>query len=214
MREKRILVMLLPLLCLTVMPFVAQAATITVCTLDRDVYNQGETGYMIVSIFNDKDDKIKVTELTATIEYFYNDGNVYLQTFYSDENLPIEIQPGQTELFNIPFSLPTNVAAGYTEIFVKAKTELWNNHSGTWFFSEHPTSRPVFYIESPYKQLFESEQETTEELQHELQELETLNATTTSVMYIFGLLAAVLLGVTVSLIVLNRRSRATAQPAI
>lgn len=214
MSRKQILIMLLPFLCLTIMPFVAEAATITICTFDRNVYHQGETGYITVSLYNDEDDNIRVTELTAAIDYYYTDDNVYLQTFYSDELLSIEIQPGQTGSLNIPFSLPTNIAPGYTDVFVKAKTELWNNHSGTWFGSEHPTSRPVLYIESPYKQLFESEQEANEELQLEFQELETLNATTTSIMYIFGLTTAVLAIVAVSLIVLIRKSRAMAQPVI
>lgn len=213
MSKKRILIILLPFLCLTIMPFIAQAATITICTFDRNVYNQGETGYITISLYNDEDDKIRVTELTATIDYYYTDENVYLQTFYTDETLPIEIQQGQTGSFNIPFSLPTNIAPGYTDVLVKAKTELWNNHSGTWFGSEHPTSRPPLYIESPYKELFESEQEANEELQREFQELETLNATTTSIMYVLGSMTAILALVTVSLIMLNRKSRAIAQSA-
>jgi hypothetical protein len=36
---------------------------------------------MHACIYNDKDEKIKITELTATIEYYYTDGNVYLQSF-------------------------------------------------------------------------------------------------------------------------------------
>jgi len=213
MSKKRILIILLPFLYLTIMPFIAQAATITICTFDRNVYNQGETGYITISLYNDEDDKIRVTELTATIDYYYTNENVYLQTFYTDETLPIEIQQGQTGSFNIPFSLPTNIAPGYTDVLVKAKTELWNNHSGTWFGSEHPTSRPALYIESPYKELFEGEQEANEELQRQFQELETLNATTTSIIYVLGSMTAILALVTVSLIMLNRKSRAIAQSA-
>ena len=73
-------------------PFVVQAATITSCTFDKDAYNQGETGYITVTIYNDKDNKIRVTELTATINYYYADGNVYVQKFYTNATLPAEIQ--------------------------------------------------------------------------------------------------------------------------
>ena len=73
-------------------PFVVQATTITSCTFDKDAYNQGETGYITVTIYNDKDNKIRVTELTATINYYYADGNVYVQKFYTNATLPAEIQ--------------------------------------------------------------------------------------------------------------------------
>lgn len=214
MSKKQILTILLPFLYLAMTPFVARAATITICTFDRNVYNQGETGYITVTLYNNKADKIRVTELTATVDYYYTDGTVYLQTFYTDETLPIEIQLGQTGVFNIPFSLPTNIAPGYTDVLVKVKTELWNNNSGTWIGSEHPTSRPVLYIESHYKQLFEGEQEANEEFQHQMQELQALNATTTSIIYVLGLMTAIFGVITVILIVLNRKSRALTQPAV
>jgi|GEM_PF-4032534 len=47
---------------------------------------------------------------TTTIEYFYTDGIICLQTFYSDETLPIEIPLGQSDDFEIPFTLPNNIA--------------------------------------------------------------------------------------------------------
>lgn len=214
MSKMQNLITLLPFLYLAITPFVAQAATITICDFNKNVYNQGETGYITLSIYNDEDDKIRVTELTATIDYYYSDGNVYLQTFYTDETLPIEIQLGQTGSLNIPFSLPTNIAPGYIDVFVKAKTEVWNNHSGTWFGSEHPTSRPVLHIESPYKELFEGEQEANEELQYQLQELQALNATTTNIMNVLGLMTAIFALVAIVLIILNRKSRAFPQSAV
>lgn len=214
MNKKQILIMLLPLLYLAMTPFITQAASITICAFDRNVYSQGETGYLTVSIHNDEDDKIRVTELTATVDYYYSDGNIYLQTFYTDDALPIEIQPGQTDSFNISFSLPTNIAPGYIDVFVKAKTELWNSRSEAWFGSEHPTSRPVLYVESPYKQLFEVEQEANEDLQFQLQELQALNATTTSIMNVLGLMTAIFAIIAVILIALSRRSRALKQPSV
>ena len=111
-------------------PFAVQAATITSCTFDKDAYNQGETGYITVTIYNDKDNKIRVTELTATINYYYADGNVYVQKFFTNATLPAEIQQGNSSTFYIPVSLPTNIAPGYTDIDVKAEAQLWNHSNG------------------------------------------------------------------------------------
>ncbi len=152
MRGKPLLILLLPFLASTIVPIVAQAATITECTFNRKVYRQGDTGYITVTIYNEKDMEIQVTELTATIDYYYSEGNVYMQKFFTDATLPVEIQPGQSRTFNIPFSLPTNVAPGYTNLDVKARTQLWNSHLERWFESDHPTYQPTLYIESPYKQ--------------------------------------------------------------
>ena len=129
--KKQIIVMLLLISCTLVTLFIssAQATTITSATFNRDVYQQGETGYITVMVYNDREEKIQVTELTATIDYYYSDDNMYIQTFYSDEDLPLEIERGETSSLHLPFSLPTNIAPGYTEIYVRAKTELWHNQS-------------------------------------------------------------------------------------
>jgi len=172
-------------------PFVVQAATITVCTFDKDTYHQGETGYITVTIYNDKDDKIRVTELTATINYYYTDGNVYLQKFFTDATLPAEIQQGQSSTFYIPFSLPTNIESGYTSIDVKAKTELWNVQGERWFPSEHPTSQPTLYIESTYKQQSQGQ---------------------LMMIYVLGATTIVFAAVTAFLFVLKRRARFITPP--
>lgn len=190
MREKRLLIVLLPFLYLTIVPFGVQAATITMCTFDKNTYHQGETGYITVTVYNDKDNKIRVTELTATINYYYTDGNVYLQKFFADTTLPAEIQQGQSRTFNIPFSLPTNIATGYTNVDVKAKTQLWNSHLERWFESDHPTFEPTLYIESPYKQQSEGQ---------------------LMIIYLLGATAIALAAVTLFLI-LNRRAKFVGQP--
>lgn len=77
--HKKLLIVLLLFLSLMIIPFVGQAATITSSTFDKDTYLQGQTGYITVTIYNDEDAKIRVTELTATVNYYYTDGNVYLQ---------------------------------------------------------------------------------------------------------------------------------------
>lgn len=198
--HKKLLIVLLPLLSLIVIPFVGQATTITVCTFDKDTYHQGETGYITVMIYNDKDEKIRVTELTATINYHYTDGNVYLQSFFTDATLPAEIQQGNSSTFYIPFSLPTNIASGYTDIYVKAKTELWYVQGERWAGSDHPTYQPTLYIESPYKQQLEDQQ--------------TINKNTTTMMYLLGATTAVFAAVTVFLLILNRRARLLTQSIV
>jgi hypothetical protein len=184
MRTKRLLILLLPLIALMVIPLV-QAATITACTFDKDTYNQGETGYITVTIYNDKENKIRVTELTATINYYYTDGNVYVQKFYTDDTLPEEIQPGNSDNIHIPFSLPTNIASGYTPIHVKVITEIWNEEAERWSWSEHPTYEPELYIESPYKQQSEGQQ---------------------MMIYLLGFASMVFAAATVFLFVLSRRA--------
>lgn len=199
MHKKRLLTMLLPLF-LMIIPFVTYATTITSRTFDKDTYRQGQTGYITVTMYNDEDSKIKVTELAATIDYYYTDGNVYLQTFYTNATLPVEIQQGQSNTWYIPFSLPTNIASGYTSVHVKAKTQLWNNHSETWFTSDHPTYQPTLYIESPYKQ--------------QLEEQQIIDNTTTTIVYLFAVTTILFASMTVFLVVLNRRARVINQPVI
>ncbi|UCE16612.1 MAG: hypothetical protein JSV12_03110 [Candidatus Bathyarchaeota archaeon] len=201
---KRLLIVLLPFLSLLIIPFV-QATTITVCTFDRDAYNQGETGYVTVTIYNDKETKIRVTELTATINYYYDNENIYIQKFYTDSTLPAEIQQGNSSNFYIPFSLPTNIASGYTNIHVKATTELWNEEAERWFGSDHPTYEPTLYIESPYKQ-------QSEDYQQQLEEQLTTNKNITNMMYLFGATTTVFAVVTVFLFILNKRARFLTQP--
>ncbi len=198
--NKKLLIVTLPLLSLLIVSFVVQGATITTCTFDKDAYQQGEIGYITISIYNDKDTKIRITELTATINYYYTDGNVYLQSFSTNATLPAEIQQGDSSTLYIRFSLPTNIASGYTNVHVKAKTEQWNSQGETWFGSEHPTYQPTLYIESPYKQ-------QSEEYEQQLEEQLTINETTTTMMYLFVTTTLVFATVAAFLFVLNRKAR-------
>jgi len=168
MSQKRRLIALLAFLSLMIFPFAVQAATITACTFNKETYLQGETGYLTVTMYNDQETKIKVTELSATINYYYTDENVYIHKFHTNATLPLEIQPGTSRTFYIPFSLPINIAPGYTNVYVKGITELWNPQSEIWFASAHPTYQPLLYIESPYK-------EESEEYQQQLEEQVTVN---------------------------------------
>jgi hypothetical protein len=197
------------------------AATIAACIFDKTTYNQGETGYLTVTVYNDFEVKIRVTELTATIDYYYADGTVYLQQFFTDTTVPAEIQPNHSANFTIPFSLPTSIAPGYTNLFVKAKTELWYNHTARWYVSDHPTYQPTLYVESPYKELYEDEQVLNDQLQQlyadqqalngqlqqQYRELQDLNATTTNMMYLLALTTIAFIVLAALLVGLNRKAR-------
>lgn len=214
MSKKRLLISLLTFLSLMTVPFAVQAATITACAFDKETYHQGETGYITVTIYNDKEDKIRVTELTATINYFYTDENVYLQKFFTEVDPPVEIEQGNSSSLQISFSLPTNIASGYTKVDVKAVTELWSPlpNSSRWFASEHPTYQLTLFIESPYKDQLEEQLAANEQLEEQLEEQLATNKNVTNMMYLFGATTLVFAAVTAFLFILNRRVRVLAQP--
>jgi hypothetical protein len=194
-------------------PIAAQAATITACTFDMDTYQQGETGYISVTIFNDKERNIKVTELTATINYYYTDGNIYLQKFFTpEETLPIEIEEGNSSTLHIPLSLPTNIASGYTNVDVKARTQIWVNAIERWIESDHPTYQPTLFIESPYRAQLEEQEIINGQLEYRLEEQLEINKNTTTMMNLLGFAMIVFAAITVFLLVLNRRARVVTQP--
>jgi len=159
MNKKLALIPLLSFLALISALQTANAATITSATLDKDTYLAGQTGYISVTVYNDKSEKIRVTELSATMNYYYTDGTVYVQKFFTSETLPDEIEVGQTETYQIPISLPTNIASGYTSPSVEARTEIWQPHIERWVSSDRATSQVKIYIESPYKQRYEDSQQ-------------------------------------------------------
>ncbi|MEM3577365.1 MAG: hypothetical protein QXX51_02795 [Candidatus Bathyarchaeia archaeon] len=169
----KIVAVLLPLLCALAalnFPFV-HAAEIATCTLDKSAYYPGGSGYVNVTVYNDKGDNIRVTEVSATVNYFYADGTQYTQTFYANATLPVTIAVGQSTSLCVQFTLPANIAPGYGKVNVRAKTEIWNSLTQRWIQSDNPTYELLVYIESPYKQ--------------QLQNLEAANNSTTLMMYLF-----------------------------
>lgn len=203
---------MLTFLSLILIPSVVQAATITSCTFDKEIYHQGETGNISVTIYNDHEERIRITELTGTINYYYVDETVYIQKFYSDTTLPVEILSGDSDTLNIPFSLPTNIAAGYTKIDVKAKSEVWNPQAERWYEWEHSSYQPLLNIESPYVQRYEDKLAQNEGLMSQIDELEKTNANTTSMMYMFGGTTAVFAAVAAFMWMLWRKARFFKKP--
>lgn len=163
--SKKIALILLSVLAFMGMVQAAMSTSITMATLDKTAYLAGQTGYISLMIYNDKSEKIRVTELSATVNYYYVDGTVYVQKFFTSVSLPSEIPAGESGTFQIPISLPTNIAHGYTNPRIEAFTEVWRPQDERWTTSDHPTySNLKLYIETPYKQAFEEEQATNNNL--------------------------------------------------
>jgi hypothetical protein len=198
----------------------ANAAEITSATLDKETYLAGQTGFISVAIYNDKDENISVTELSATIDYYYSDGQVYVQKFFNSAELPNEIEPGQTENYEIPISLPTNIAPGYINLIVGARTELWVNATGRWISSDSPNELVKLYVESPYKQSYENSQEQLQDSQDKLQSAqeqleaqESANRNLSVTAIVLGVTTLAFGATVVFLMLMLRRTRPIAQPA-
>jgi len=213
MKKNRILIVVMPFFYLVMSSLLAQAATITACTFDKESYSPGQTGYVKVTVYNDKGDTIRVYELGATIDYYYNDDNVYLQTFFTILEPSTEIPQGESDTFYIDFSLPTNIAPGYTTLLVRARTEIWNDEAQRWQGSDHPTYQPTLYIESPYKEQFEEQQATSQQLQEALHEQQAINEQATNTIYVLGATTLVFAAMTGFLFILLRKARILTRPA-
>ena len=190
----------------------AKAAEITSATLNKETYLPGQTGYISVTIYNDRDANISTTELSATIDYYYADGTIYVQKFFTSEDFPDEIEPGQSETYTVPVSLPTNIAPGYIDLIVMARTRLWNNETGLWIYSDNPSEQVKLYVESPYKQSYEDSQEELQDSQMLLEGQETANRNLTVTATVLGVTTAVFGAIAALLVFMFRRPRPIAQP--
>ena len=204
--KKRISLVLLPFLLLMVIPLV-KATTITTCTFDKKSYYQGETGFISVTIINDQEYKIRITELTATINYYYYDGRAYSQKFETNDSLPAEIQQGNSIRLSIPFDLPEYIASGYSSVYVKAISEIYNIESLNWRASEHLTFQPILSIESPYKEQLEELFTINDQLEGQLLEQQASSETAINMMLMFGVTTLLFAAITVILLIMNRRTR-------
>jgi hypothetical protein len=199
MNKRNLSIALFVVSWLLVVPSVAQATTITSCEFNKKPYYPGQTGFISVTLYNDKDDKIRISELTATIDYYYTDQVVYEQTFFTNATLPVEVQPQESKTLYIPFSLPTNIAPGYTHLYVRARTEQWRSSSSSWSGPEYPTYQPTIYIESPYKP--------------QALDLQGTNNVITTLAYVLGLTTIVFAVAIMLLLLVNRRTKAPSPPA-
>jgi len=213
MLQKKILICLVCFLTLLAIPQVAKAATITSATLNKDIYLAGQTGRISVTIYNDKSDKIRITDLSAAIDYYYEDGTIYVQKFFTTADLPVEIQVGQSEIFQIPISLPTNLASGYIAPNIEARTDIWLSLGERWISSDRATYQLKLYVESLYEQLYETSQQDLQNTQQQLQEQEIANKNLTNTNYILAATTMVFAATTaIALMILfARKPRPTPQ---
>ena len=172
------LIILMCFIALLAIPQVAKAAIITSASLDKATYLAGQTGYISVTVYNDRSNTIRVTELSATINYYYLDGTVYVQKFFTSATLPDEIPVGESETYQISISLPTNIASGYINPTVEARTEIWWPQTEIWISSDRPTYNLKLYIESAYKQLYETSQQELQSTEQQLTSTEQQLQTT------------------------------------
>ena len=193
MDQRRLSIVLLAFFCASIIPSIAQATTITSCAFDNKTYYPGQTGSIAVTLYNDQANKIRITDLTAAINYYYNDEVSYQQTFFTNATLPVQVQNGINQTLYIPFSLPTNIAPGCTQLSVTATVQLWNNNTGSWYNEQYPSYQPTLYIESPYKP--------------QLLALQATNNTTTIMMYLLAFTTVLFAGATMFFYLVARRIR-------
>jgi hypothetical protein len=189
-----------------------KAAQITSATPDSDAYLAGQTGYILASVYNDKNGIIRVTELSATVDYYYTDGTVYIQKFFTSTTLPSEIQPGQTETFRIPISLPTNIAPGFIDLIIEARTDLYVNQTDRWIGSDTPTYKTTLYIESPYKQSYENSQQQLLNMQQSLEKEKADNQNLGYTTIVLTTTTLVFAGLAAFLLFTLRKPKPIAQP--
>jgi hypothetical protein len=220
LNRKLLVVLLLSTVVLMSVFQIARAAEITLASLNKETYLAGQTGYISVDIYNDKNANISVTEMSATIDYYYSDGTVYVQKFFTSTELPDEIEPGQTETYQIPISLPTNIAPGYVNLIISARTNIWLNEIERWISSDSTSYQLKLYVESPYKQSYEDSQEqlkdSEEQLQSSLDQLEGQESTNRSLsvtVAVLGVTTIAFGAIAALFMFMLRRSRPIAQPA-
>lgn len=219
LNKKLALTLLLSFIAVAIVFPTVKGAEITSATPNEETYLGGQTGYISVAIYNDRNANISVTEVSATLDYYYTDGTVYVQKFFASDDLPVEIEPGQTETFDVPISLPTNIAPGYVDLMVMARTQLWIEEAEVWVSSDSPSEHVKLYVESPYKQSYEEAQEELQESQEELensqalleeQEVANRNLGVTAIG--LGVIMAILGAIVAVLMIIVRRPRPIAQP--
>lgn len=217
--RKLTLILLLTFVGLISVSQIAKGAEITSATINKETFLAGQTGYITVAIYNDKSANIRVTELSATIDYYYGDGTVYIQKFFTSADLPQEIEPGQTATYQVPISLPSNIASGYINLMVRASTNLWVNETGRWIYSDSPSYQVKLYVESPYKQSYENSQkqlqDSEEQLQSSQEQLaaqETANRNLSVTAIVLGVISLTFGAIAAFLLVMLRRARPIAQP--
>ena len=99
--------------CLTVLLPIVLAIPASNFATDKSSYNPGDSGKAMISFTNDNGVLIKITSVSMTFNYFYNDGRLYSQSFTSS-NVNMNVTAGAvSQPVTVQFSLPSTIATGY-----------------------------------------------------------------------------------------------------
>ncbi len=109
----------------------ALAVSVNSFTTDKSSYVGGDTGTANIVFTNDQGATIRITTVTLTFGYYYQDGRVYTQTF-TQTGLSMNVTDGSASLpIAVKFSLPADIAAGYFRPEVQV-TFLQLLNTGSW----------------------------------------------------------------------------------
>ena len=116
----------------------AHAVSATNFTTDKSSYNPGDSGKATITFSNDRGNLIQITSVDMTINYFYQDGRIYSQTF-TTTGLSMNVTIGATsQPIAVQFSLPGNVATGYVTPSIRVFFNTLNG--GSFQGPDHDTS--------------------------------------------------------------------------
>ncbi len=156
------LLLLLPiamaLFALSTLPS-ASAITINTFTLDKPSYNPGDTGQASIIFFNDRGTLIRITAVTMSFSYFFQDARVYAQDFVVS-GLSMNVSDASlSQPIIVRFSLPSDLAGGYFVPTVRITfNELVNPSTFGGPRAETMDATKPLLVESQYKVLLQSAQ--------------------------------------------------------
>jgi hypothetical protein len=138
MRTRRVLIAIgLFAFCFALLPS-AHAVSATNFSLDKSSYAPGDSGKAMITFNNDRGALIQIISVSMSINYFYQDGRVYTQSF-STTGLSMNVSAGaNSQPITVQFSLPSTVATGYVTPSIQVTFNTLNG--GIFQGPEHDNS--------------------------------------------------------------------------
>lgn len=114
--------------CLALLPS-AHAVSATNFSLDKSSYNPGDSGKAMITFNNDRGVLIQIISVSMSINYYYQDGRIYTQSFTTN-GLSMNVTAGaNSQPVTVQFSLPTTVATGYVTPSIQVTFNTLNGPS-------------------------------------------------------------------------------------
>jgi hypothetical protein len=136
----------------------ASAVSLSNLTYDKSTYNPGDQGTATLQFLNDQGALIRITAVSMTFNYFYQDGRVYIQSFIlSGQSVNVTVGSNSSPIA-VRFSLPSDIAGGY---FLPSFQVTFNQlQPGGWSGDrqDFSTATKPLYTQSSYYQLYQSAQ--------------------------------------------------------